>query len=72
MGKVKRRDYVFLSNWEGQELKCACLFHKPLCKNNRECEEIELSLLPYEDVVDCMKARRYERRRGVLRQKHGG
>ncbi|WP_180270956.1 hypothetical protein [Clostridium tertium] len=50
-------------------MECACLFHKPKCKDNKGCEEIELSLLPYEDVVECMKARRYERRKGSLRQK---
>lgn len=69
MGKVKRKDYIFLSKWDGQDLKCACLFHTPLCKDNKECEEIELSLLPYEDVVDCMKARRYKRVNGALKQK---
>ncbi|MBS6503490.1 hypothetical protein PMY38_11800 [Clostridium tertium] len=69
MGKVKRKDYVFLSKWDGEEMECACLFHKPKCKDNKGCEEIELSLLPYEDVVECMKARRYERRKGSLRQK---
>lgn len=69
MGKAKRKDYVFLSKWDGQELRCACLFHNPLCIDNKECEEIELSLLPYEDVVECMKARRYQRTNGAIRQK---
>lgn len=69
MGKAKRKDYVFLSKWDGQELRCACLFHNPLCSDNKECEEIELSLLPYEDVIDCMKARRYQRSNGAIRQK---
>lgn len=61
MSEIKKREYVFLSNWEGQELKCACLFHNPCCKDNKNCEEIELSLLPYQDLEECMKARRYKR-----------
>ena len=69
MGKAKRKDYVFLSKWDGQELRCACLFRNPLCSDNKECEEIELSLLLYEDVIDCMKARRYQRSNGAIRQK---
>ena len=69
MGKAKRKDYVFLSKWDGQELRCACLFHNPLCSDNKGCEEIELSLLPYEDVVECMKARRYQRANGAIKQK---
>lgn len=69
MGKVKRKDYIFLSKWNGEELKCACLFYNPLCRHNKECEEIELSLLPYEDLETCMKARRYKRKNGALRQK---
>ena len=68
MGKVKKKEYVFLSKWEGQDLKCACLFHKPMC-DSKVCEEIELSLLPYQDVESCMRERRYERRNGALRQK---
>lgn len=69
MSKVKKRQYVFLSNWIGQDLKCACLLHKPLCDNHKKCEEIELTLAPYEDLESCMKERRYERRNGALRQK---
>ena len=61
MGKVKRKDYVFLSKWEGQNLICACLFHNPLCSYCKECEEIELSLLPYQDLEECMRNKREEK-----------
>ena len=64
MGKAKKRDYVFLTKWEGQELKCACLFHNPMC-SSKVCEEIELSLLPYQDLEECMKEQRmYKRGKG--------
>lgn len=66
---LKKRQYVFLSNWQGQDLKCACLLHKPLCDKHKECEEIELSLLPYEDIKECMKERSYKRVKGALRQR---
>lgn len=69
MSKIKKREYVFLSNWVGQDLKCACLFHNPLCKDNKKCEEIELTLAPYEDLETCMKERSYERRNRALRQR---
>lgn len=62
MGKVKKKDYVFLSKWEGQDLKCACIFHKPMC-SSRTCEEIELSLLPYQDLESCMRNKREEIRK---------
>ena len=68
MANLNKKQYIFLSNWEGQYLKCACLFHKPLCDKHKECEEIEL-LFPYEDIEECMKSRRYERRKGALKQK---
>lgn len=64
-----KRKYVFLSNWDKHYLKCACLFHNPLCKNHKECEEIELSLSPYDDIETCMRERKYERKNGALRQK---
>ena len=69
MSKVKKRQYVFLSKWEGQDLKCACLFFNPKCENYKNCEEIEFTLAPYEDLEQCMRERRYERRNGALRQK---
>ena len=69
MSDVKKRRYVFLSNWEGQELKCACLFNNPLCKKYKKCEEIELTLSPYEDLESCMRERKYQRVNGYLRQK---
>lgn len=65
MSKVKKRQYVFLSNWIGQYLKCACLFHNPLCENNKKCEEIELEYSPYQDIEQCMKEQRiYKRGKG--------
>lgn len=64
MSNVKKRQYVFLSNWEGQELKCACLFHNPLCHKHKKCEEVELTLSPYEDLESCMRERRYVRGKG--------
>lgn len=69
MSKVKKRQYVFLSNWTGRDLKCACLFHNPLCEEYKKCEEIELTLSPYEDLETCMRERRYQRINGALRQK---
>ena len=70
MSNVKKRKCVFLSNWEGQELKCACLFNNPLCVNHKKCEEIELTLSTYEDLEQYMRERRYTRAKGgAIKQK---
>ena len=69
MAKIKSRQYVFLSNWDRHDLKCACLFHNPCCNEvPKNCEEIELTLKPYEDIEECMRANRYKRVDGALRQ----
>lgn len=64
-----KRKYIFLSNWDGHDLKCACLFFNPLCENHKKCEEIEMEINPYDDIEECMKARRYKKERGAFRQK---
>lgn len=67
---VSKRKYVFLSNWDRHKLKCACLFHNPCCSDvPKECEEIELTLNPYDDVEEVMRSRRYKRNsRGAMEQ----
>lgn len=70
MSKVKKRQYVFLSSWTEQDLKCVCLFNNPCCANvPKSCEKIEFTLSPYDDIGECMRTRRYERTKGALRQK---
>lgn len=67
MSKVRK--YVFYSNWDRQNLICACLFHNPCCDKYKKCEEIELELRPYDDVESCMRSRRYKRNsRGCIEQ----
>lgn len=65
---VKKRQYVFLSKWDKQNLICACLFHNPCCTNVKKCEEIELTLSPWEDLEELMRARKYKRINGALKQ----
>ena len=65
---VKKKKYVFLTKWNKHCLECACLFHNPMC-DSKVCEEIELEYSPYQDLEECMKARRYQRKNGALRQK---
>lgn len=69
MGKVPKRKYCFYTKWQGNELECACLFHNPCCNQYKNCEEIELELRPYDDIEECMRARRYKRENGAIRQK---
>lgn len=68
--KVKNKKYCFYSNWQGNELTCACLFHNPCCDRFEKCEEIELELKPYDDIEECLRnQRRYVRHKGALKQK---
>ena len=66
---MKRR-IVLLSNWNKDELICACLFCNPCC-DRKGCEELEVTLNPYDDIESVMKeARRYSRGKGgALKQK---
>lgn len=66
--RVKRR-IVLLSNWNKHDLICACLFCNPCC-DRKDCEEIEVTLNPYDDLETVMKdQRKYKRVRGKLQQR---
>ncbi len=59
MSKIKKKQYVFYTNWNKHELKCACLFHNPCCYQvPKECEEIELEYSPYEDLEEYEEQKR--------------
>jgi hypothetical protein len=66
---VSKRKYAFYTKWQAKELECACLVFNPLCDKNKGCEELELTLNPYEDIEECMRERSYKRVGGALRQK---
>ncbi|WP_242850497.1 hypothetical protein [Clostridium baratii] len=67
---MKSRRIVMLSKWNGWDMKCACLHSNPLCKNYKECEEIEVAIKPYEDIEECLRNQRsFKRHNGALRQK---
>ena len=69
MADIKRKKYVFYSKWDKLNLKCACLFHDPLCDKYKTCEEVELLYSPYEDIEEAMtKQRVYKRVKGSMRQ----
>lgn len=63
------RTIVLLSNWDREELKCACLFGNPCC-GKKDCEELEVKFNPYDDLETVMKEqRRYKRIRGKVQQR---
>lgn len=71
MGK---RKFAFYTSWSGKdEMECACLICNPCCDRwkNGKCEEIELTLNPYDDLENVMKSQRPFRRGkgGALKQK---
>lgn len=67
--KLKRKIYLY-TNWDKQDLKCACLFFNPMCKRYKECEELEVVLDPYADLENTMKEqRKYKRVNGAIVQK---
>lgn len=66
---MKRR-IVLLSNWNKNDLICACLFCNPCCNRYKNCEEIEVTLNPYDDIEECLRnQRKYKRIRGKLQQR---
>ena len=68
--KAKKRRIVMLSKWNDWDMVCACLQCNPLCKNYKECEEIEVAIRPYEYIEECLRNKRsYKRVNGALRQK---
>ncbi|MCM8710528.1 hypothetical protein M2651_05745 [Clostridium sp. SYSU_GA19001] len=64
-----KRKYIFLSKWNKHDMLCACLQLNPCCKDTKQCEEIELTLNPYDDIEEVMRERKYKRHRGALRQR---
>lgn len=68
VGEKVKRKIVLLTNWDNQELLCACLFHSPCC-DKKGCEEIEVEFNPYDDIEECIKSRKYKRVRGKLQQR---
>lgn len=67
---VKSRKVALLSKWNENDMICACLALNPLCSNCVECEELEVTIKPYDDVEECLKNKRaYKRHNGALRQR---
>lgn len=60
---------VLYTRWNKHNLECACSFFNPLCSKRKECEEVEVTLDPYDDIESCMKQRRYKRVNGAIRQR---
>lgn len=66
---MKRRIALY-SNWNKNDLICACLFNNPGCDKYKNCEEIEVTLNPYDDIEECLKnERKYKRVRGKMQQR---
>lgn len=67
--KVKSRKFWFNTKWnEHDEMVCGCLIDNKLC-NCKECEELELTLKPYEDIEEVARAARiYKRVNGRIRE----
>lgn len=60
MRKLKRNICLY-TNWDKQDLKCACLFGSPMCPRYKECEELEVVLDTYADIEETMRnERRYK------------
>ncbi|MGL4875165.1 MAG: hypothetical protein ACRC30_11015 [Clostridium sp.] len=67
---IKNRKVALLSKWdEKDDMICACLALNPLCQCTG-CEELEVTIKPYEDIESCLRNKRgYKRHRGALRQR---
>ena len=56
-----KKKIVLYTRWSKHNLECACSFFNPLCEKWKECEEMEVTLNPYQDLEECMSQRRYKR-----------
>lgn len=72
MSKVKSRKIVMLTKWDSDidSMICACLFSNPLCSNCSNCEELEITINPYDDIENVCREHRnkYKRVHNRLRQ----
>lgn len=59
MRKLKRKICLY-TNWDKQDLKCACLFFNPMCPRYKTCEELEVTLDPYQNLEETMRDERYK------------
>jgi hypothetical protein len=68
---VSKRKFIFLTKWDKHDMKCACLQMNPCCDKYRECEEIELTLNPFDDIEECIRNQKaYIRTKGgALKQR---
>lgn len=72
MSKVKSRKEIMLTKWDKDtgEMICACLFKNPLCYKHNECEELQITINPYDDIENVCKntRRKYKREKHRIRQ----
>lgn len=72
MPKIKPREVVMLVKWDNKEPICACLFANPLCKKCSSCEELEMTINPYDGWNEIRQQAEqkdiYKRVRGRVRQ----
>lgn len=59
---------MFYTKWDVKDLECACLISNPLCNNHKKCEELELILVVYDGIEECMKHNKYKKSGGVIKQ----
>ncbi len=66
---MNKRKFPFYTKWNKYEMLCACMLHNPICDKFKQCEELELTLKPYDDIKEVMRERKYENECGVTKQK---
>lgn len=68
---MRKKKYPFYMKWEGNWLKCACLFFSPCCDGWKKgiCEAEKVEYDPCQGIEECMSERSYKRVKGALRQK---
>lgn len=68
---MRKKKYPMYMRWEGNWLKCACLFFSPCCDGCEKglCEEEVIEYDPCQGIEECMKARKYKREKGALKQR---
>jgi len=65
---VSRITYKCYTRWNGKELKCLCKVGNPACDRFKGCETEEFEHDEYKGIEECMRARKYKKQGGVIKQ----
>jgi len=65
---VSRITYKCYTRWNKEYLICLCKVGNPACDRFKTCELEEFEHDKFNGLEECMKARKYKKEHGVIKQ----